>query len=125
MTRADSIQFCERLRHQIRARRLFLGITQEDLARLTALNVQQIRKYEAGTSEPQASTLLRVARALECSADFLLGRDEREAKTAMREDTEFLIDPSVAKILRKLKPMDAKGRKRALLLLVAGEESRA
>lgn len=124
MTRADSAQFCVRLGHRLRARRLFLEMTQEQLAALTGLHVQQIRKYEIGESEPQAFTLLRAARALECSADYLLGRGEAEARPAMREYAELLSDPVIAAILHRLRKMNGPQRKRARMLLVAGEESR-
>ena len=125
MTRETAAQFCERLGHRAKARRLFVGLTQEQVSSLSGINVQQVRKYEAGESEPQAFTLLQLARALECSADFLLGRADTESKGAMRDNAEFLADPNVAAILRLLHKMDAKARKRAHMVLIAGEESRA
>ena len=39
MTRADSAQFCVRMGHRLRARRLFLEMTQEQLAALTNLKI--------------------------------------------------------------------------------------
>lgn len=120
MTRTASIQFCQALGHRLRARRLFLELTQEQIAKLIGLNVQQFRKYEMGTSEPLASTVLKLARALECSADFMLGRNE---KVAMRETEQLLADRAVAAILRRLKSMDARQRKRAMLILPTGEDS--
>jgi transcriptional regulator with XRE-family HTH domain len=125
MTRAEAVSFCERMGHRVRSRRLFLGLTQEQVSLLAGMNVQQLRKYEAGSAEPQAYTLLQLARALEYRADFLLGQDDGETKSAVTEFAEFMADKTVAAIMRRLKHMDAAARKRALMLIVAGEESRA
>lgn len=125
MTRETAAEFCVRLGHRAKARRLFVGLTQEQVSALSGVNVQQIRKYETGTSEPQAWTLLQLARALECSSDFLLGRSDGESKGAMRDNAEFLADPNVAAILRRLYNMAPPQRKRAHMIIVAGEESRA
>lgn len=123
MTRAETAQLCERMGHRIRARRLFMELTQEQIAKLTGIHVQQVRKYETGSSEPQAFILLALARALDTSADYLLGRHDSERGS--KEPTSMLSEPAVAAILRRLHGMDEKGRKRALMLLIAGEESRA
>ena len=47
-------------------------LTQQDLADATGIHVQQIKRYEAGTSEPASEALRKLARTLRVSADALL-----------------------------------------------------
>jgi len=60
----------ERLKKQRLARRL----TQEDLAQLAGVRVGTVSKCETGGS-PMAETVQRLARALGCTTDYLLGVD--------------------------------------------------
>lgn len=57
-------------------RRKELGITQEYLAELTDTTPQSISNYERGERELRASTIIKMATALNTSTDFLLtGKD--------------------------------------------------
>lgn len=47
-------------------------LTQQTLAEATGIHVQQIKRYEAGTSEPSSEALKKLARTLRVSADALL-----------------------------------------------------
>jgi transcriptional regulator with XRE-family HTH domain len=54
------------------------GFTQPALAEAVSLHVSQLRRYEAGTSQPTLDVLRRLAMVLGVSADLLLfDRDER------------------------------------------------
>jgi transcriptional regulator with XRE-family HTH domain len=48
------------------------GLTQVALSERAGVNVSQLRKYEAGGSEPSLSALRRLAVALSCSTDALV-----------------------------------------------------
>jgi transcriptional regulator with XRE-family HTH domain len=63
--------FAERLRF---ARERF-GWTQAELADKLGAVPSTINKYEAGTREPDATTLSRIADTLQVTVDYLLGRD--------------------------------------------------
>lgn len=56
----------------IRARRLAQNISQVQLAAALGLTFQQVQKYEKGTNRVAASTLMRIARALNCEITELL-----------------------------------------------------
>ena len=68
---------------QIRVRRASLGMSQEALAEAIGLTFQQIQKYEKGVNRVSASTLLRIAHALDVELSVLLpkslGRQEAKA----------------------------------------------
>lgn len=55
---------------RLRARRLQLGMTQEQLADSVGLTFQQIQKYERGVNRMGASRLWEVARALDVRLDY-------------------------------------------------------
>jgi transcriptional regulator with XRE-family HTH domain len=87
--------FSKRLKDMREAR----GLSQTELGDRVGLSKQQIYRYEQGRGEPDASTLTKLAKELEVSADYLLGlvddyqghlleadlpADEREALLAYR-----------------------------------------
>lgn len=55
-----------------------LGMSQETLAREAGLFNTDISKYERGQSMPTLPRLVRLARALGCTSDSLLGLDAPE-----------------------------------------------
>ncbi|EAB7344727.1 TPA: helix-turn-helix transcriptional regulator [Salmonella enterica subsp. enterica serovar Concord] len=48
------------------------GLTQQGLSDATGIHVQQIKRYEAGSSQPTAEALKKLAVVLHVTADFLL-----------------------------------------------------
>ena len=48
------------------------GLTQQGLADAVGIHVQQIKRYEAGSSEPSAEALRKLARTFSVSTDQLL-----------------------------------------------------
>lgn len=58
--------------HQIAIQRDRLGLSQEQLGELVGRGARQIGRYENGQSEPPAETIVKMARALNVSADTLL-----------------------------------------------------
>jgi transcriptional regulator with XRE-family HTH domain len=62
---------------RLKQRRQFLGYTQEDLARRLGVSQQQVGRWESGTQDTTADFLGRLAKALNCTADWLLGLVEQ------------------------------------------------
>ena len=60
------------LGRRVRRRRHFLDLSQETLADRAGIHRTQISLYETGRRMPLAATLVRLAAALEVSADQLL-----------------------------------------------------
>ena len=55
------------------------GLTQQGLADMSSIHVQQIKRYEAGHAQPTAEALKKLALALHVTADTLLFEEgERE-----------------------------------------------
>ncbi|MEM9316486.1 MAG: helix-turn-helix transcriptional regulator [Pseudomonadota bacterium] len=48
------------------------GLTQQAIANLVGLHVNQIKKYEAGTAQPTLKALVKLAKALHVSLDTLV-----------------------------------------------------
>ena len=51
------------------------GLTQQGFADATGIHVQQIKRYEAGTSQPSAEALKKVAKCFGVTTDWLLFED--------------------------------------------------
>ncbi|MFC4109567.1 helix-turn-helix transcriptional regulator [Micromonospora zhanjiangensis] len=59
----------------LRQRRNALGLSQADLAARVGVDKRQIRRYEAGETQPTLSVARAIARALEVTVDELAGED--------------------------------------------------
>ncbi len=67
------------------------GLTQQSLADAVGVHVTQLRRYEAGTSQPTLTVLRKIAVALSVSADVLLfDQDERGPHDELRLKFEAL-----------------------------------
>jgi transcriptional regulator with XRE-family HTH domain len=77
----DAMTFGQRLATLRKER----GMTQPALAERVGIHVSQLRRYEAGTSQPTLEALRKTALALNVSADVLLfDADERGPQGDMR-----------------------------------------
>jgi len=65
---------------RIRARRVSVDMSQEELAKKLSLSFQQVQKYEKGMNRVAASRLIEVANVLGCdSVSFLKGLSSGQA----------------------------------------------
>ncbi|AOZ08501.1 helix-turn-helix domain-containing protein [Cupriavidus malaysiensis] len=55
------------------------ALTQQGLAGAIGIHVQQIKRYEAGSSEPSAEVLRKIARTFAISTDWLLFEEGERA----------------------------------------------
>ena len=86
----DSIRAIDRLvgRH-LRARRLELGLSQQQLAEAIGVTFQQIQKYEHGSNRVVASRLYDLAKVLHVTVEYFFAGAERDqvfATEAARPD---------------------------------------
>jgi transcriptional regulator with XRE-family HTH domain len=61
------------LGHRVRALRLVKAMTQEELGDKAGLKSAAVSHVETGRRIPSVGTLMKLCRALDCSADELLG----------------------------------------------------
>lgn len=64
------------------------GLTQEELADLSRINVRTIQRIEAGTNTPQSFTLKAIAKALELDYSFLIATDNNLSATENQKPTD-------------------------------------
>jgi transcriptional regulator with XRE-family HTH domain len=55
---------------KVKARRLLLGLSQEELAKAIGLTFQQVQKYERGTNRISVSRLVEICRILRAPVDY-------------------------------------------------------
>ena len=68
----------ETLGQRIRAQRIRLGMTQEELAERLYVKKSTISYYETDKKEMRVSCLAEIARALYTTPDYLLGFEEKQ-----------------------------------------------
>jgi transcriptional regulator with XRE-family HTH domain len=81
------------------------GLTQQALAERIGVHVVQLRRYEAGASQPTLEVIRKLATALSVSADLLLfGKDERGPDEDLRLQFEAVsrFDAEEKQVVRSL-----------------------
>ncbi len=77
--------------NRLRAMRITLGISQQDLGARLGVSFQQVQKYEKGVNRIDAGRLIKIADVLGCSIeDFFEGLTERRIKTGVSEHDKYL-----------------------------------
>jgi transcriptional regulator with XRE-family HTH domain len=85
-----------------KAARSTRGLTQEDAADLVGVSLEFYGRIERGRTLPSVPTLLRVATALQVSADVLLGLDRMPEATRPRPAATSTPDAATRRLLRRL-----------------------
>lgn len=63
---------------KIKLRRELLGLSQKELAEQTRIGQSYISELENGKYQPTAPVIVELAKALKCSADYLISETERK-----------------------------------------------
>ena len=90
---------------RLAAARKAAGLTQQALAETIGIHVTQLRRYEAGTSQPTLDVLKRIAVALHISTDALaFAPDERGPANELRLAFEATndLDPDERAMIKNL-----------------------
>lgn len=75
--------------YRIKQLRTERGISQRELARLVNANQKTVNFWERGESEPSAGFIVALADVFECTADYILGREDDTGNVnVMRELAE-------------------------------------
>lgn len=96
---------------RIREARKNAGHTQASLAELIGIHYKNISRWEAGEYTPEVENLMLLAKALNVSADYLLGLSD-DPKRAARE-SDFSQDE--VEIIMALRRGDLKSALRAIV----------
>jgi len=81
------------------------GLTQQALADDIGVHVTQLRRYEAGTSQPTLDVLRKLAVALQVSADLLLFKKEERGPDAdfrLQFEAATQLDPEEKAVVRSV-----------------------
>lgn len=61
------------------------GLTMKQLGAIVGVTEAAISQYETGKREADFETLLKISEALECTVDYLLGREQEKEKTTTKK----------------------------------------
>lgn len=103
---------------RVRLRRQQLGVSQKALAAQLGVSFQQVQKYERGTNRVSASTLVRIAAALDCSPGAFFGHSGGVAEGLDGELLGLLGRRGAADLLRAYGRIARGDLRQAVLLTV-------
>ena len=93
------------------------GLTQEGLAKKVGISRAALSHYEKDRREPDYGTLNELAGFFEVSADFLLGRTDKQNKKTDEELERILKDPQTNLMFNDWQGMDEEQRQEALRMI--------
>ncbi|MDK7951637.1 helix-turn-helix domain-containing protein [Lactobacillus paragasseri] len=67
-------------------------LTQTELSKILHVSQQTITKWENGKAEPSSSALAKISDYFNVSADYLLGKPEKNKSTVTDADLENMLD---------------------------------
>ena len=103
---------------RLKARRLFLGLSQTDLAKRVDISFQQIQKYETGMNRVSASRLYDIAQSLAVPVAYFFegvdGADAAHATDAPAEGLpgDILADKEALELIRSYYAIPENQRRR-------------
>jgi transcriptional regulator with XRE-family HTH domain len=81
---------------KLRARRLMMQVSQDDLAKALGLSFQQIQKYEKGVNRMSAATLAQIAAILKVKVQYFFDDVPGGAKNNKEIKTPVLVKMTLA-----------------------------
>jgi len=93
--------FAERLR----ARLVEIEMSQKQLARLTCLTAASISEYINGGRVPRVADFARIADILNCSMDWLWGRDDTKQPESQEPQTVIELEAQLHEIAENLRAL--------------------
>lgn len=84
---------------RIKAVRVKCNLTQRQLANRVFVHHRCISRWETGVAAPRRDKVLLLAKALECSADYLLGIDGFTERERLLIDTLHTVDEWLEKLM--------------------------
>lgn len=74
------------------------GLTQSELSSLMGVSPQAVSKWESGNSYPDISVLVMLAKELETTTDYLLGKEDSPEIILSKEENRKSIEDIIVKI---------------------------
>ena len=90
------------------------GWTQNDLGKLVNMHERQISKYEMNQIKPSSEVIIKIARALKTSSDYLLFDEETESKPST-----YIKDIKLIELFEKIENMTNKEKETIISVIEA------
>jgi transcriptional regulator with XRE-family HTH domain len=87
------------LGQRIRARRLEMDMSQQNLAEQLGVSFQQVQKYEKGVNRVGSTRLIEIARVLETDVDYFMGDMMGKKKPVVSRFSTFMASKHGANIM--------------------------
>ena len=90
------------------------GLTQTDLGKIVKMHPRYIGRYELDQVKPTSDAIVKIARALKVSSDYLLFNEETEVKPSL-----YIKNIKLLELFEKLEKMKAKDKETIISLIEA------
>jgi transcriptional regulator with XRE-family HTH domain len=108
----------KRVGNNIRARRLEMGMTQEQLGKKLGVTFQQVQKYEIGTNRIGSGRLFQIAELLKAPLASFYGGEEKPTKLRTASPFDLLSDPLTMQMAQEFSKIRDRKTSRAVLAIV-------
>jgi transcriptional regulator with XRE-family HTH domain len=108
----------KRVGNNIRARRLAMGMTQEQLGKKLGVTFQQIQKYEVGANRIGSGRLFQIAELLKTPLGSFYSGEEKQTKLRASSPFDLLSDPLTLQMAQEFSKISDKKTCRAVLAII-------
>jgi transcriptional regulator with XRE-family HTH domain len=103
---------------RIHARRIEVGLTQQQVARLIGISFQQLQKYEHGTNRISAGRLYQLANVLDTSITYFFAGYEQDASEPVKAPNDFSNSMESVRLIRQFNAIPSDSIKRSIYGLI-------
>lgn len=103
---------------RIHARRIEVGLTQQQVARLIGISFQQLQKYEHGTNRISAGRLYQLAEVLDTNVTYFFAGYEQEKSADAKPENEGISSLESVRLVRQFNAIPSDSLKRSIYGLI-------
>lgn len=107
---------------RIRSRRLEVGMTQQQAAKLLGISFQQLQKYEHGANRITAGRLFQLAEALDTDIAYFFDGCDPDAEPRTETDENRLSTTESLRLVRQFNAIPSENLRRSVLNLMRSLE---
>jgi transcriptional regulator with XRE-family HTH domain len=100
---------------RVRARRLEMGISQDDVAQQLGITFQQVQKYEKGSNRIGSSRLVQIADILQVDTSYFLADLKSNGNALSSRFVEFMATKDYVAIVDAMIKLEKPGLRRSVI----------
>ncbi len=103
---------------RIHARRIEVGLTQQQVARMIGISFQQLQKYEHGTNRISAGRLYQLADVLDTSITYFFAGYEQDSSQEAKSANDYTSSMESVRLVRQFNAIPSDSIRRSISGLI-------